>query len=45
MSTQFVIDVVSTGEHFELETNALMAAGGFTGEFVDALNRQSGAGT
>jgi hypothetical protein len=39
MSTQFVIDVVSTGDHYELETNALMGMGGFTKEFVDALNR------
>ncbi len=38
MSTQFVIDVVSTGDHFELETNALMGVGGFTAKFVDALN-------
>ena len=38
MSTQFVIDVVSTGAHYELETNALMGMGGFTAEFVDALN-------
>jgi hypothetical protein len=38
MSTQFVIDVISTGDHFELETNALMGMGGFTAEFVDALN-------
>ncbi|MET0629056.1 MAG: hypothetical protein ABW033_11430 [Acidimicrobiia bacterium] len=37
MSTQFVIDVVSTGDHFELETNALMGVGGFTSTFVDAL--------
>jgi hypothetical protein len=39
MSTKFVIDVVSTREHFELETNALMGVGGFTSKFVDALNR------
>lgn len=39
MSTQFVIDVVPTGDHYELETNALMGMGGFTAEFVDALNR------
>jgi hypothetical protein len=38
MSTQFVIDVVSTGDHYELETNALMGVGGFTAEFVDALH-------
>ena len=38
MSTQFVIDVVSTGDHYELETNALMGVGGFTTEFVDALH-------
>ena len=28
MSTQFVFDVVSTGDHYELETNALMGMGG-----------------
>lgn len=38
MSTQFVFDVVSTGDHYELETNALMGMGGFTKKFVDALN-------
>ena len=32
LSTQFVIDVESTGQHFELETNALMGIGGFTAE-------------
>jgi hypothetical protein len=37
MSTQFVFDVVSTGDHYELETNAIMGVGGFTKEFVDAL--------
>jgi len=37
MSTQFVFDVVSTGDHYELETNALMGMGGFTAKFVDAL--------
>ena len=37
VSTRFVIDVVSSGEHFELETNALMGMGGFTTKFVDAL--------
>jgi hypothetical protein len=37
LSTQFVIDVESTGQHFELETNALMGIGGFTAKFVDAL--------
>jgi hypothetical protein len=42
MSTQFVIDVVSTGDHFELETNALMGVGGFTQKFVDALNPTAG---
>jgi hypothetical protein len=42
MSTQFVIDVVSTGDHFELETNALMGVGGFTQKFVDALNPPAG---
>ena len=41
MSTQFVIDVASTGEHFELETNALMGIGGFTQQFVDALDRSA----
>jgi len=29
---------VSTGDHYELETNALMGVGGFTTEFVDALH-------
>jgi hypothetical protein len=38
MSTQFVFDVVSTGDHYELETNALMGIGAFTQKFVDALN-------
>jgi hypothetical protein len=38
MSTQFVFDVVSTGDHYELETNALMGMGGFTSKFVDALH-------
>jgi len=42
MSTQFVIDVVSTGDHYELETNALMGMGGFTKKFVDALNAPRG---
>ena len=37
LSTQFVIDVASTGQHFELETNAIMGIGGFTSKFVDAL--------
>ena len=37
MSTQFVIDVTSTGDRFELETNALMGVGGFTAAFVAAL--------
>jgi hypothetical protein len=37
LSTQFVIDVESTGQHFELETNALMGIGGFTSKFVEAL--------
>ena len=37
MSTQFVIDVISTGDHYELETNALMGIGGFTASFVAAL--------
>ena len=39
MSTQFVIVVTETGERFELETNALMGMGGFTKEFVAALER------
>ena len=39
MSTQFVFDVASTGDHYELETNALMGMGGFTKTFVDALQR------
>ncbi|MFI5045699.1 MAG: hypothetical protein ACHQIG_01430 [Acidimicrobiia bacterium] len=38
MSTKFVIDVVSSGDHFELETNALMGMGGFTTKFADALD-------
>lgn len=37
ISTQFVFDVVSTGDHYELETNALMGLGGFTKDFVAAL--------
>jgi hypothetical protein len=39
MATKFVFDVASTGDHYELETNALMGMGGFTARFVDALNR------
>ena len=38
MSTKFVFDVVSTDDHYELETNALMGVGGFTAKFVDALH-------
>ncbi len=38
VSTKFVIDVVSTGDHYELETNALIGIDGFTAKFVDALN-------
>ena len=45
MSTQFVFDVVSTGDHYELETNALMGMGGFTAKFVDALDITVDAGT
>jgi hypothetical protein len=41
VSTQFVIDVASSGAHYELETNALMGVGGFTKEFVDALHPDS----
>jgi hypothetical protein len=41
MSTKFVFDVQSTGDHYELETNALMGMGGFTSKFVDALNRSA----
>lgn len=37
MSTKFVFDVVSTSDHYELETNALMGMGGFTKAFVEAL--------
>ena len=44
MSTQFVFDVLSTGDHYELETNALMGMGGFTGKFVDALQITVDAG-
>ena len=39
MSTQFVIVVTETGDRYELETNALMAMGGFTDDFVKALRR------
>ena len=39
MSTQFVIVVTETGDRYELETNALMGVGGFTQEFVAALQR------
>jgi hypothetical protein len=39
MSTQFVIVVTETGDRYELETNALMAVGGFTQDFVKALQR------
>ena len=42
MSTKFVFDVVSTGDHYELETNALMGMGGFTSKFVDALHPTEG---
>jgi hypothetical protein len=42
MSTQFVIVVTATGDRYELETNALMGVGGFTQEFVAALQRASG---
>ena len=38
MSTKFLFDVVSTDDHYELETNALMGVGGFTAKFVDALH-------
>ena len=44
MSTKFVFDVVSTGDHYELETNALMGMGGFTSKFVDALQRPDPTG-
>jgi hypothetical protein len=44
MSTKFVFDVVSTGDHYELETNALMGMGGFTSKFVDALQRSDPTG-
>jgi hypothetical protein len=43
MSTQFVFDVVSTGDHYELETNAIMGLGGFTKEFVAALGASAPA--
>jgi hypothetical protein len=39
MGTQFVIVVTETGDRYELETNALMGMGGFTQEFVQALQR------
>ena len=39
MATQFVIVVNETGDRYELETNALMGVGGFTQEFVKALQR------
>ena len=39
MSTQFVIVVTETGDRYELETNALMGMGGFTQDFVKALQR------
>ena len=39
MATQFVIVVIATGDRFELETNALMGMGGFTQDFVKALQR------
>ena len=39
MATQFVIVVTETGDRFELETNALMGVGGFTQDFVKALQR------
>ena len=39
MSTQFVIVVTGTGDRYELETNALMGMGGFTQDFVKALQR------
>ena len=39
MATQFVIVVTATGDRYELETNALMGMGGFTQDFVKALER------
>jgi hypothetical protein len=39
MSTQFVFVVLATGDRYELETNALMGLGGFTQDFVKALQR------
>ena len=39
MSTQFVFVVTGTGDRYELETNAIMGMGGFTQDFVKALQR------
>ena len=39
MSPQFVIVVTATGDRYELETNALMGVGGFTQDFVKALQQ------
>src|SRR5262249_61939861 len=39
LATQFVIVVTATGDRYELETNALMGMGGFTQDFVNALQR------
>jgi hypothetical protein len=37
MSTKVVVDVQSTGDHFELEATTVMTAGDFTQRFLDEI--------
>jgi len=44
LSTKVVIDVVSSGEHYELEATTIMQAGNFTDVFLAELTRPRGGG-
>jgi hypothetical protein len=39
MSTKVVVDVQSTGDHFELEATTVMSAGDFTRPFLDEITK------
>jgi hypothetical protein len=43
LSTKVVLDVVSTGDHFELEATTIMQMGGFTDVFLAELTGTSGS--
>jgi hypothetical protein len=40
LSTKVVVDVQSTGDHFELEATTVMSAGDFTQPFLDEITKQ-----